>query len=261
MHCCAERGIFRRPAAMPPTWLYIALTLVVDAVVGLAGGMLSDRWLRRHQAGLVGFAAGALLAAAFVDVLPDTIEALGRSALRWTFAGFIGLAIVEWLAGHHHHTEGPKAAPALPTALLVSDALHNLGDGAAVAAAFLVSPRTGIAVAVAVIAHEVPQEVGDFAVLRAAGMPRSRALLALAAVQLAAFVGAGGVLLVSSGFDHVIDVVLAVAGGTFLYIGATDLLPELHSGRTKAERRERMFGFLAGVIVVLLASALEVGRR
>jgi zinc and cadmium transporter len=245
---------------MTQTWVFIVLTLVVDAIVGLTGGILSDRWLRRYQAALVGFAAGALLAAAFVDVLPNTVGAMGPVALHWAFAGFIALASAEWLMGHHHHQKEGTERSTIPAALLLSDALHNVGDGAAVAAAFLNSPATGMAVALAIVAHEVPQEVGDFAVLRSAGLTRARALFALALVQLSAFGGAAGVMLAAKGFGHVTNVVLSLAGGTFLYIGATDLLPELHSGHTRADRRERMFGFLLGVSLVVAASSF-FGQR
>jgi zinc and cadmium transporter len=240
-------------------WLFIAVTLALDAVVGLAGGMLSDRWLRRHQPALVGFAAGALLTAAFVDILPSSVEAIGRDALTWAFVGFIAFAAIEWLVGHHHHQQGAEHTKTLPASLLLADALHNVGDGAAVAAAFLTSTRAGIAVALAVVAHEVPQEVGDFVVLRAAGLRRGAALAALAAVQLAAVVGAVVVVMAAESFGRAIHVVLSLAAGTFLYIGATDLLPELHSGHTTADRRERMFGFVAGIVVVLIASAVAGG--
>jgi zinc and cadmium transporter len=88
-------------------------------------------------------------------------------------SGFVLLAIIEWLIGHHHHYHHHHkqglASPTLSSSLLISDALHNVADGAAVAAGFVISIQVGIAVGIAVIAHEVPQEVGDYAVLRAAG--------------------------------------------------------------------------------------------
>src|SRR6267378_4188626 len=156
-------------------WLLIFATLVLDGLAGLAGGLLSERWLARHQAGLIGFAAGALLGAVFWDVLPESVEGLGRDALSWTFCGFVALVIVEWFIGHHHHEEPGHVSRSLPPTLLISDALHNIGDGATIAAAFLSSIQAGIAVAIAVIAHEIPQEVGDYALLRAAGWKRTRA--------------------------------------------------------------------------------------
>jgi zinc and cadmium transporter len=237
--------------------LLIFLMLVLDGLAGLAGGLLSERWLARNQAGLIGFAAGALLGAVFWDILPESVEGLGRDGLTWAFYGFVALAIVEWFVGHHHHEKSGHVAPTLPPTLLISDALHNIGDGAAIAAAFLISIRAGIVVAIAVIAHEIPQEVGDYALLRAAGWKRAQAIVALAAVQLTAFLGALGVIFAAGRFQYGSAIVLSIAAGTFLYIAATDLLPEIRVGRTPAERRQRLLGFAGGL--GLMAVALRLG--
>jgi zinc and cadmium transporter len=239
--------------------LYMTVALVLDGVAGLAGGLLSEAWLYRHQRYLIGLAAGALVAAVFLDVLPEAFEAVGASTTRWAFAGFVALALLEWLVGGHHHRDGHEAReheppPTLPLTLLSSDALHNVADGAAIAAAFLSSPHAGVTVAVAVVAHEIPQEVGDYALLRASGWRRGRALLALAGVQVTAAIGALGILLAEDHFHHVVGAALALAAGSFLYIGATDLLPELHSGGSERDRRQRLLGFLTGIALVALAS-------
>lgn len=236
----------------------IFATIILDGLAGLSGGLLSERWLIRYQAALIGFAAGAILAAVFLDILPESVREAGPNALTWSFGGFVVLAIIEWLVGQrHHHPHGTLASSTLPPSLLISDALHNIGDGAAVAAAFLVSTKVGIVVAVAVIAHEVPQEVGDYAVLRAGGWHRSPALLALGVVQLTAFADAAGVMVAAEHIEHFTAVILSVAAGTFLYIGATDLLPEIHSGATPSARVERMYGFLAGIALIAVVSLLS----
>ena len=235
--------------------LFIFFTIILDGLAGLSGGLLSDRWVIRHQAVLMGFAAGAILAAVFMNILPESVDELGAKALMWSFAGFVALALIELGIGHHHHGRG-IASPTLPASLLISDALHNIGDGAAVAAGFLISIKVGIVVAVAVIAHEVPQEVGDYVVLRAAGWQRAQALLALGAVQLTAFAGAAGVIAAAAFVERFTAIILSIAAGTFLYIGATDLLPEIHS--VPAGRTERLFGFLAGIAVIATLSALEI---
>ena len=248
---------------MSPPYLLIGVALLVDGLAGLVGGLLSERWLARHQAALVGFAAGTMLAAVFLDVLPESTEGLGRPAFMLAFASFVSLAILEWFLGHHHHhhdegcTEHRGPARTVAPAILVSDALHNIGDGASVAAAFLVSPRAGLAVAVAVIAHEVPQEVGDYTLLRQSGISRTRALLGLSLVQLTAFVGAAVVVLAAGLVEQLTAITLALAAGSFLYVGATDLLPELHSGKTTADRRERVAGFLCGIMAIVATLLLH----
>src|SRR5437762_8558680 len=120
---------------------------------------------------LVGFAAGGLLGAVFFDTLPEAIDSLGPQATVWAFAGFAFAGAWEWLVGRHEHGPPRVQRRAAPKVLLTSDALHNMADGAAVAAAFLVSERAGLATAFAVISHEVPQELGDYALLRHWGYP------------------------------------------------------------------------------------------
>ncbi|WP_126934701.1 ZIP family metal transporter [Corallococcus sp. AB018] len=241
------------------TVLLVFVAVGLDGLAGLAGGVLSERWLQRRLPALVAFAAGTLLSAVFLEVLPKAVEAKGDAAFAWAFASFVVLTFMEWALGHHHHDAEAAAghahghhhahpvSPTLPTALLASDALHNVGDGAAVAAAFLVSPQAGFATAFAVIVHELPQEVGDYALLRAAGWTRARSLVALGAVQLTAAVGAAGVLLGTQYLPSLQGTVLAIAGGSFLYIGAVDLLPELRRG---PDSRQRVVGFLCGLLLI-----------
>ncbi|NOK17559.1 ZIP family metal transporter [Corallococcus carmarthensis] len=239
------------------TVLLVFIAVGLDGLAGLAGGVLSEPWLQRRLPALVAFAAGTLLSTVFLEVLPEAVEARGEAAFAWAFASFVALALMEWALGHHHHDAEVAAghahghahpgAPTLPSALLASDALHNVGDGAAVAAAFLVSPQAGFATAFAVIVHELPQEVGDYALLRAAGWSRARSLVALAAVQLTAAVGAAGVLLGTRYLPSLQGTVLAIAGGSFLYIGAVDLLPELRRG---PDSRQRVVGFLCGLLLI-----------
>ncbi|MCY1074143.1 ZIP family metal transporter [Archangium lansingense] len=255
---------------MERTTLFILLAVLADGLAGLTGGLLSERWLKRHLSALVAFAAGALIGAVFLEILPEAVEAAGTGAFRWALASFLALTFVEWFLGPHHHDhsahapghphhhDGLTSAPStVVPSLLAADALHNLGDGAAVAAAFLASPEAGLAAALAVIAHELPQEVGDYALLRAAGLSRVRALLALGAVQLTALAGAGAVLLGSQWMDGLEGIILALASGTFLYIGATDLLPELRRIQTPGAARGRLLGFLLGLALVATVGVIE----
>ncbi|MBS2030380.1 MAG: ZIP family metal transporter [Deltaproteobacteria bacterium] len=231
----------------------IALALTLDALAGLVGGVLPDAWLRRQLGPLVGFAAGALIAVAFLDLLPEVAGRMGPPGFALALAAFTAAALAEWrLEPHLEHK--PIRGP-LPGSLLGSDALHNMGDGAAIAAAFLASTKAGVLAAGAVILHEVPQEVGDYALLRAANISRSKALLGLFAVQLTAFVGAALVLVVARHAAVVTSVAVALAAGTFLFIGATDLLPELSRGHGP-ERRRRRTSFVLGLLGVAALTAV-----
>lgn len=233
-----------------PAWR-IVITLAFDGVAGLAGGLVSERVLQRYATALVGFAAGALLAAGFLDALPEAFERFGGAASVWAFGGFVGAVVLEWWLGTHDHEHADTRAT-VPTVLLASDGVHNTVDGAAIAAAWMLSTRAGLATAIAVIAHELPQEIGDFALLRRFGYSRRRALAALFAVQLTAVLGAVAAILAASAATQVAARIVAIASGSFLYIGAADLLPELR-GEVGAHRRQRGVGFAAGVVVVVAA--------
>ncbi len=233
-------------------WLPVVLALGCDGLAGVTAALFSEPWLARRGPALVSFAAGALIAAALLDVLPEAISELGPVAPAWAFGGFVGALTLEWLLGGHHH-DGREPRATLPLVLLASDAVHNVGDGAAIAAAFLHSERAGIVMAIAVIAHEVPEEVGDYAILRRAGYGRRRALLSLGVVQLTAVIGAIAVAIASAQAHRLAAYILAIASGSFLYIGATDLLPEL---RRSATGSARAAAFALGVGAIVLAGVL-----
>jgi zinc and cadmium transporter len=178
------------------TWLWVTAAIVIDGAAALVGGLLPDRWLHRHRPLMMGFAAGALLAAALLDMVPEAIESRGVLVLPWLLGTMLLLAGFEWLlGGHDHHEHGANPTP---YALLASDGFHNFGDGIAIAAAFLTSTHLGIVTSLAVIVHEVPEELADYAVLRAARIGKRRSLLWLAVVQMTAAVGAAVTLLGAS---------------------------------------------------------------
>lgn len=231
-------------------WVPISIALVLNGAAGLVGGLFSDRWIARRGRVLVGFAAGGLLGAVFFDTLPEAIDSLGSGATVWAFAGFALAGAWEWLVGRHEHGPPRVKRRAAPVVLLTSDALHNVADGAAVAAAFLVSERAGLVAAFAVISHEVPQELGDYALLRHWGYPRGRALFALALVQLTAFAGAFSLAAATAGSQQLSATALAIGSGAFLYIGAVDLVPDLRAAAPAAGKSQQLVGFGAGVAVV-----------
>jgi zinc and cadmium transporter len=232
-------------------WIWITAAILVDGAAALVGGLLPDAWLARRRAGLLGFAAGTLLVAAMLDILPEAIAARGTEALWWCAGSFIGVALAEWSLSGHVHRRGGVPASVAPLTLLGSDALHNVADGMAIAAAFLISVPLGIVTSLAVIAHEVPEEVGDYVLLRAAGVTKRRALLALAGIQATAAAGAYGTLIAAAQTEQLTGIALSMAAGTFLFISATDLLPEvMKSAADRRERSEAALGFMLGALVI-----------
>lgn len=221
---------------------WIAMVVALDGIAALLGGLISDRRLERWQPALLGFAAGTLLVSGATELLPSAVARAGTAALAWALGAAVALWVFERATSGHAH----RARPVSPTALLGSDALHNFTDGIAIAAAFLVSPRAGALTSIAVIAHELPQELADYALLRAGGMSRRRALASLAIVQLTSGAGAAFGLVLSTSFPGVEGLVLGLAGGMFLYIAIADLLPVLVRSRSPA-------GFAAFGVAAALA--------
>ncbi|MBA3563836.1 MAG: ZIP family metal transporter [Gammaproteobacteria bacterium] len=190
---------------------------------------------------LISFATGALLGAAFLGLLPhaiddaglDKLHAIGATVLGGILIFFLLEKLVLWRHCHLDECEahGPQErhrAAASGTLILVGDGIHNLLDGMLIAAAFLTDVHLGIVTALAVIAHEIPQEVGDLAVLLNGGMSRGRALLCNLMTGLAAV--AGGVLAYFwfEAAEELQPYVLAVAASSFLYVAVADLIPGLH---------------------------------
>ena len=220
--------------------LWIAAMVVLDGLAGLAGAVIPERWLLRYRTPLLGFAAGALLASGLGEVLPEAVTRGGASVLWWGAGAFGVLAAIERVSG--------RDRPVSPIVLMTSDGLHNIGDGMAIAASFLVSVHLGIVTSLAVIVHEVPEEIADYTLLRASHATKKRSLLALMAVQLTAALGAAGTLFASSVIAHSAGAILSIAGGTFAFIAIVDLIPRLLRERSIAA----FVAIAAGAITVLV---------
>lgn len=178
---------------------------------------------------LVSFAAGAILAAVFFDLLPESFEMLGT--LIWVLVGIILFFLVEsFMHWHHHGEDYDRHKKPRPIAFLnlAGDALHNFVDGVLIAASFIVSPVTGIATTLVVGLHEIPQELGDFAILVRGGLSKGRAVLFnfLSAI----FVIIGGIMgyFFLNSVETLLPYFISLAAGGLLYIATTDILPEIH---------------------------------
>lgn len=212
---------------------------------------LPSRWIPR----MVSFAVGAMLGATFLHMLPeamsqaDSIEGLSATAL----AGLLGFFLLEkaslWRHRHEGHVHDSRMRHAGPL-ILVGDGLHNFVDGVLIAAAFLADTTLGVTTALAIIAHEIPQEVGDFMVLLQAGYGRARAFLLNLAASLASVLG--GVLgyLALEGARSALPYVLMLAAASFIYIAVADLIPELNRRNDSAAVAWQVGLVGAGVAVI-----------
>lgn len=238
---------------------FIALGLsLVGGLGGLfvASGVLLIRDSTRSKLipWLVSYAVGALLGVSMLALLPATLEQLppGRvfQTLLWGILLFFVLEkLVLWRHCHLHDCEVHESS-VVP--VLVGDAFHNFVDGAVIAAAVITSVPLGISTAFAVAAHEIPQELGDFAILLHAGYARGRALLLNVLSALASAAGAVAAFVAFDIVPPLLPYFLALAAASFLYVAMADLIPGLHRGRTDAGSLRQILLIVAGVGTMLV---------
>ncbi|MBI3049935.1 MAG: ZIP family metal transporter [Acidobacteria bacterium] len=222
----------------------------------LASGVLliSDAVRSKLVPWLVSYAVGALLGVSMLALLPETLEQLPServfTTLLWGVLLFFVLEkLVLWRHCHIHDCEVHDGA-IVP--VLVGDAFHNFVDGAVIAAAVITSVPLGISTAFAVAAHEIPQELGDFAILLHAGYSRGRALLLNVLSGAASAAGAIATFVAIETLPRILPYVLALAAASFLYVAMADLIPGLHRGRTDAGSMRQILLIAAGVATVLV---------
>jgi zinc and cadmium transporter len=237
------------------------------AVAGSVGGLLTASLLllvresvrARVMPWFVSYAVGTLLGAALFALVPEALESLRPApALGALLSGILTFFVLEklviWRHSHDGDEEGRGHQHRVTTTLIVvGDAVHTFVDGAVIAAAALVSLPLGATTALAVAAHEIPQEVGDFAVLLAGGLSRARALVLNAASAAGGLTGAAAMLLFGAGVPVAVPYVLAFAAGNFLYVAMADLIPNLHRGEID-RNAVRQFGLI--ILGVLTIAAL-----
>lgn len=222
----------------------------IGAIGGAALLLLFPRAIRQTLVpALVSFAAGVLLGAAFLGMIPKAIASdPGAPILASVLAGLVLFFVLEKLVlwRHCHDADCPVHGQAAPL-ILFGDALHNFVDGVVIAAAFLVSVPLGITTALAVIAHEVPQEVGDFAILLDSGYSRTRALWLNTLSSTATLPGALVGYFWLAQMNQAIPYILALSAASFIYIALADLVPSLHQRTSRANALWQLALLLAGI--------------
>ena len=244
-------------------WLNTLIALGAISAISLVGAatlVLSPVVLQRGLYVLISFAAGTLLGNAFLYLLPEIAGSDPGFDLVASFtvlAGVVAFFVLEKIL-HWHHAHMPHEEVLHPVAVanLVGDALHNFVDGTIVAGTFLVSPKLGLATAISVAIHEIPQELGDFGILVHAGMKPKKVLLFNLMSALAAVVG-GALTLAFASVTGVGRYILPFTAGAFIYIAATDLIPELHKEPKMKQSFVQLGGLIAGIGV--MAALLPLG--
>lgn len=237
-------------------WIIVfALLGSVGSAAGAALLLMFPRAIREALVPtLISYAAGVLLAAAFLGMIPKALaRSPGQPILAVVLAGLVLFFVLEKLVLWRHCHDGDcavhgRAAPLI----LFGDALHNFVDGVVIAAAFLVSMPLGIATAAAVIAHEVPQEVGDFAILLDSGYSRAKAFWLNLLSSATTLPGALAGYFWLAQMNEAIAYILALSAASFIYIALADLLPSLHRRGTKGSSLWQLVLLLAGICSITL---------
>jgi len=207
--------------------LVSVIVVSLMAFIGVFALSVNEKKIHKWLHSIVAFAVGTLLGTAFFDLLPEAVNEIGEAAFTYMLLGIVAFFVIErYIFWHHCHTHSHEIKP-YTYLNLIGDAVHNFIDGAIIAAAYLSNFGLGIVTTLAIVLHEIPQEIGDFAILVHGGMSTRKALLYNFLSAVLAIVGALLTYVLASSIQNVLPVLLAFAGGGFLYIATADLFPEL----------------------------------
>jgi len=253
-----------------PLYAFLSVFIVsLISLVGIIALSIQKNFLNKYLFILVSIAAGALFGDAVIHLIPQSFEQMGSPALASFFVlvGILAFFILEkfllWRHTHgveyedelksgetnHTHPIGPL--------ILISDGIHNLLDGIIIGASFFISVEVGIATTIAIILHEIPQEIGDFALLIHAGYSRMKALLLNFVSGLIALLGVVIVLVFTNVSELFVPAMTAIAAGSFLYIAGSDLVPELHKTSKTKESLQQLAALIIGIALMFLLLLLE----
>ena len=247
-------------------WIVLATGLGGLLSVLIAAG-LTVAVLSKIVHHLVSLSAGVLLATALLDVLPEAFS--GKASPQALFGTLLGGLMFFFLLEkaelyrhshhhegdehHHHHGFDRQQAGRGGWSVIMGDSIHNFCDGIIIAAAFLTDTRLGVVTSLAIIAHEIPQEVGDYIVLLNAGFSRGRALFFNAVSGMAAVVGGVVGYYVVGPWQSLFPYLLVIASSSFIYVAVADLIPQLQHRLTLKETVAQLSWLAAGIGIVLLA--------
>jgi zinc and cadmium transporter len=236
------------------TYIIVAtIAIALIAFVGVFALAMKERLLNKILIMLVSLSAGALMGGAFIHLLPEAVKkAEGGDILIFVLVGFILFFIVEKVL-HWRHCHNKKCeVHTFHYMNLIGDSIHNFIDGLIIAASFIVSVHLGITTTLAIAAHEIPQEIGDFGVLIYGGFERKRAIVLNFAVALTVVVGGIVGYFISKSIEHAVVFLLPFAAGGFIYIAATDLVPEIKKEVDIRKSMLTMGVFILGILIMWL---------
>lgn len=237
----------------PLLWIIAGgILMCVIALVGALTLPFKEATLRRILLPLVALSAGSLLGGAFFHMIPESVEKIGSqtTVYIWVVLGFSTFLLLEQLLHYHHcHRGSTDCHKPLTYLILIGDGIHNFIGGIAVAGTFLIDVRLGITTWLAAAAHEIPQEIGDFGVLVHGGLSTKKALL-YNVLSASTFL-LGGILAYLFSFTSWVYYLIPFAAGNFLYIGASDLVPEVNRHHHLTNNIIHFLSFICGIMILL----------
>ncbi len=244
------------------TFLYIVIASIAESLVALTGILflfLGYEKFKKYLPYLISFSIGTFLAVVFFELIPESAEIIGiESASVYILTGFLFFFVFSRILHWYHHHDGDccDESKIKPSGYLVlgGDFIHNFIDGIIIALAFMVDINIGIVTTVAVLCHEFPQEASDFFVMVHSGFSKGKALFFNFLVSLSTLVGAVLTYFLASKMDKLMGPALGIVAGNFLYLAASDLLPELN--KDKKNILPQLFFVFLGVAVIYSVMAL-----
>ena len=239
------------------TFLVLAASLAVALVSLISTAFLyvSDETLKVWMPRLIAIAVGVLLGDAFLHLIPDALEITkDGSVVLWTLVGIISFFFIETaLQWRHDHiletqTEGKNAPASFAVMNLFGDGIHNFVDGIIIASSFLVDPALGFATTLAIVLHEIPQEISDISILIQGGYNKKRAVFLNFMCATACILGAVLTLILSQLMELGLGAMLAFTAGGFIYIAASDLVPLLRSNELKVALPSQFAATMVGIL-------------
>lgn len=232
--------------------IFASLAVSVLSLIGIIS-LSSEKFSSKKIVNyLVSFAAGVMLSAAFLDLLPKAFEKSleVNTVLLLTLGGIVLSFFIERFLFWFHHHHGTHQINPSTLLILLGDGLHNFIDGLAIAAAFLTTPALGLSTTIAIAFHELPQEFADFSILVHSGMKKFKALMLNFFSALTAVFGALIGFYFLSLFDSVIPTMLGLTAGMFIYIACADLIPDLHQDFKKQQGWIQSLPFIVGIAIM-----------
>jgi len=235
----------------------ILIFTFIASIAGLVGGLaliLKEDFTKRFSIYFVSFAAGALLATAFLDLLPEGLGLVSdvQFGLMLVLAGVVLFFVIEKLLiwSHCHGDECDIHHESRPYVLMVGDTIHNFIDGIIVAASFLVSVPLGMITAIAIFFHEIPQEIGDFGTMLHMGLSRKKTILFNLISAAFSFIGAILTFFFAPLVQGLLGFVVMIAAGNLMYIAIADLIPELHHERNTKKAITQIAFMIFGIVLI-----------